>query len=151
MKTCLIVILFSQAQQQIFAHVTKRLMKGVTHPHYRSSSRAHSNLSHPSIGLGSSIRIHSPSEESGLHEPRPCTRGSEASSAVLPFGWDDNVSADGDEDEQDIEEIWFAGGHADVGGGWPNKSGETPLSHVPLVWIVSEARKSGLEFDDEKW
>ena len=42
---------------------------------------------------------------------------------------------DSDEDgEQDIEEIWFAGCHADIGGGWPLQPGEdAALSHVPLV------------------
>lgn len=36
------------------------------------------------------------------------------------------------------------------GGGWALEEGETPLSHVPLVWIVREARKSGLQFDESK-
>ena len=46
-----------------------------------------------------------------------------------------------DEDEaaaQDIEELWFPGGHADLGGGWPVADGESPLSHGPLVWMVRE-------------
>ena len=62
----------------------------------------------------------------------------------------DDESSDGDEEDQDIEELWFPGGHADVGGGWALKDGEVPLSHVPLVWIVREAKKSGLQFDEEK-
>jgi hypothetical protein len=62
----------------------------------------------------------------------------------------DDESSDGDEEDQDIEELWFPGGHADIGGGWALKDGEVPLSHVPLVWIVREAKKSGLEFDEEK-
>lgn len=44
----------------------------------------------------------------------------------------------------------FPGGHADIGGGWECEEGETPLSHVPLVWIVREAQRAGLEFDEEK-
>ena len=56
----------------------------------------------------------------------------------------------GDEEEQDIEELWFPGGHADIGGGWKLKEGEIPLAHLPLVWIVLEARKCGLQFDEEK-
>ena len=59
-----------------------------------------------------------------------------------------------DEDEaaaQDIEEIWFPGCHADLGGGWPLDDGEeAPLSHGPLVWMVREAKKAGLEFDQAK-
>jgi hypothetical protein len=73
-------------------------------------------------------------------------------SFVAPRGsWDDDdYSSDEDEENQDIEELWFPGGHADIGGGWENELNETPLSHVPLVWIVHEARKAGLELDEEK-
>ncbi|KAH6612650.1 hypothetical protein C7974DRAFT_369601 [Boeremia exigua] len=60
-------------------------------------------------------------------------------------------SWDEDEGEQDIQEVWFPGCHADIGGGWPLDSGhEAALSHVPLVWMVREAQKAGLEFDEEK-
>ena len=61
---------------------------------------------------------------------------------------------DDDEDEaaeQDIEELWFPGCHADLGGGWPLANGEeSPLSHGPLVWMVREAQRAGLEFDGDK-
>ena len=62
--------------------------------------------------------------------------------------------ADDDEQDetepQDIEELWFPGGHADLGGGWPRANGEeSPLSHGPLVWMVREAQRAGLEFDGE--
>lgn len=50
--------------------------------------------------------------------------------------------------EQDIEELWFPGCHADLGGGWPLAPGEdSALSHGPLVWMVREAQKAGLDFD----
>ncbi len=43
------------------------------------------------------------------------------------------------------------GGHADIGGGWElENDDEVPLSHIPLVWIVREAQRAGLEFDEEK-
>ena len=51
---------------------------------------------------------------------------------------------------QDIEEVWFPGCHADIGGGWPLPKGETALSHGPLIWIVQEAQKAGLEWDQEQ-
>ena len=52
------------------------------------------------------------------------------------------------EQKQDIDEVWFPGCHADIGGGWPNRSGEAwSLSHVPLVWMVHEAERAGLRFD----
>jgi len=53
--------------------------------------------------------------------------------------------------EQDIEEVWFPGCHADIGGGWSLADGEEyALSHGPLVWMVREAQKAGLPFDPEK-
>ena len=65
-----------------------------------------------------------------------------------------NLDDDEDEDEtaeQSIEELWFPGGHADLGGGWPLSDGEeSPLSHGPLVWMVREAQRAGLDFDPEK-
>ncbi|CAL5870316.1 uncharacterized protein PFLUO_LOCUS4552 [Penicillium psychrofluorescens] len=56
-----------------------------------------------------------------------------------------------DEDEQDIHEIWFPGCHADIGGGWKLQGGELwALSHAPLVWMVQEAKKAGLQLDERK-
>ncbi|KAM5432737.1 hypothetical protein MferCBS31731_007361 [Microsporum ferrugineum] len=53
---------------------------------------------------------------------------------------------DGDE-TQDIQEVWFPGGHADIGGGWDLVDGELwQLSHAPLVWMVHEAQEAGLQF-----
>jgi uncharacterized protein (DUF2235 family) len=49
---------------------------------------------------------------------------------------------------QDIEEVWFAGGHGDIGGGWDKSDKEHwMLSHAPLVWMVHEAARAGLKFD----
>lgn len=56
-----------------------------------------------------------------------------------------------DEEDQDIHEIWFPGCHADIGGGWKLDGGELwALSHAPLVWMVQEAQKAGLELDERK-
>ena len=64
---------------------------------------------------------------------------------------DDNDDDEDETAEQDIEELWFPGCHADLGGGWPLADGEeSPLSHGPLVWMVREAQRAGLEFDSEK-
>lgn len=55
------------------------------------------------------------------------------------------------EGAQDIKEVWFAGQHGDVGGGWkldPNDA--WPLSHIPLAWMVKEAKIAGLHFDSIK-
>ncbi|KAI1749545.1 hypothetical protein F4782DRAFT_533346 [Xylaria castorea] len=55
---------------------------------------------------------------------------------------------DSDDDEQDIDEIW--GGHADVGGGWEILPGSKSASHVPLVYMIRQAEKAGLNFDIDK-
>lgn len=55
-----------------------------------------------------------------------------------------------DDGEQDIDEVWFAGGHGDVGGGREALEGRKSASHVPLAWIVREASKAGLNFDMDK-
>lgn len=53
--------------------------------------------------------------------------------------------------DQDIEELWFPGCHADLGGGWPLGEGEeSALSHPPLVWMIREAQRAGLEFDRDQ-
>jgi uncharacterized protein (DUF2235 family) len=39
-------------------------------------------------------------------------------------------------------QVWFAGVHANVGGGYPDDS----LSHVPLCWMIREAEARGLRF-----
>ncbi len=46
--------------------------------------------------------------------------------------------------EQDIEQVWFAGVHSDVGGGYA----ETGLSNVALKWMADEARRCGLLIDE---
>lgn len=70
-------------------------------------------------------------------------------SDIIPSddGHSDDFGSDEDEAEQDIDEVWFAGGHGDVGGGWPVDSEHKSTSHVPLVWMVREAIKAGLAFD----
>lgn len=48
---------------------------------------------------------------------------------------------------QDILQVWFAGVHSDVGGGYPEN--ECGLSKFPLIWMLDEAAKAGLTFDEE--
>jgi uncharacterized protein (DUF2235 family) len=44
--------------------------------------------------------------------------------------------------DETITQIWFAGVHANVGGGYPDDS----LAQIPLYWIMEEARACGLAF-----
>jgi uncharacterized protein (DUF2235 family) len=47
---------------------------------------------------------------------------------------------------QDIRQVWFAGVHSDVGGGYPEA--QSGLSKFPLLWMIDEAQKAGLRVDD---
>lgn len=49
-------------------------------------------------------------------------------------------------EDQDIKEVWFAGVHSDVGGGYPDK--ESGLARITLKWMLAEARPLGLEIDE---
>jgi uncharacterized protein (DUF2235 family) len=46
---------------------------------------------------------------------------------------------------QDSRQVWFAGVHADIGGGYPEK--ESGISKYPLLWMIDEAVKCGLAVD----
>ena len=41
-----------------------------------------------------------------------------------------------------ISQVWFAGVHSNVGGGYPDDS----LAQIPLYWIIQEAKSCGLTF-----
>jgi len=43
---------------------------------------------------------------------------------------------------QDIKQVWFAGVHSDVGGGYPER--ESGLSKYPLLWMIEQAIEAGL-------
>lgn len=43
-------------------------------------------------------------------------------------------------DKHRLEQVWFTGMHADVGGGYPDES----LSYVSFLWMMEEAKKAGL-------
>jgi uncharacterized protein (DUF2235 family) len=43
---------------------------------------------------------------------------------------------------QDVKQVWFAGVHSDVGGGYPES--ESGLSKFPLLWMIDEAVSAGL-------
>jgi len=47
---------------------------------------------------------------------------------------------------QDLKQVWFAGVHADIGGGYSeHRSG---LSKITLEWMIGEARSAGLLFNE---
>lgn len=89
-----------------------------------------------------------PSSRYAPFRPRRKPSKHKTSSKLRREASSDLLDGDG---PQDIEEVWFAGGHGDVGGGWlSDGTGGKMASHVPLVWIVREAMKAGLAFDMER-
>jgi len=47
---------------------------------------------------------------------------------------------------QDIRQVWFAGVHGDVGGGYPEQ--QSGLSKYPLLWMIEQVKAAGLRVDD---
>lgn len=48
---------------------------------------------------------------------------------------------------QDCVQVWFAGVHSDVGGGYANET--NGLSILPLKWMLGEAKLHGMRLDEE--
>lgn len=45
---------------------------------------------------------------------------------------------------QDTKEVWFAGSHGDVGGGYAEK--DSALVKIPLHWMIAETGSMGLHY-----
>jgi len=119
-----------------------------------TASSAHPNQSEPryrapSLGNVSNRRMsHAIPQAAASAEDVASTISGGSNPSLRPPS---NLAIEGDELEQDIEEVWFPGGHADIGGGWKKEKGEKwALSHCPLVWMVQEAERAGLAFDPRK-
>jgi uncharacterized protein (DUF2235 family) len=50
--------------------------------------------------------------------------------------------------QQDVKEVWFAGVHSDVGGGYPESVSQ--LSQIALRWMLCEAELAGLIVDQSR-
>ncbi len=48
-------------------------------------------------------------------------------------------------ENQNVEQVWFAGAHSDVGGG----NGHYELSNISLEWMVKNAEKNGIILNDK--
>lgn len=62
--------------------------------------------------------------------------------AFHPVMWDEPNAAAGQ-----IEQVWFAGVHANVGGGYPKQG----MSLVSLDWMMAHANAAGLRFIPRDW
>ena len=47
--------------------------------------------------------------------------------------------------DERISQVWFAGVHTNVGGGYPDDS----LAYIPFVWMITEAKRCGLKFKSD--
>lgn len=47
--------------------------------------------------------------------------------------------------DERISQVWFAGVHSNVGGGYPDDS----LAYIPFVWMITEAQRCGLKFKSD--
>jgi uncharacterized protein (DUF2235 family) len=65
----------------------------------------------------------------------------------FPIRWDEPppMTVDWPNDPSRLLQVWFAGSHSNVGGGYPDDR----LSHIPLCWMIAEAAECGLSFKPE--
>jgi uncharacterized protein (DUF2235 family) len=65
-----------------------------------------------------------------------------------PLLWDESGTTNDKSrvlDDEVLSQVWFAGAHSNVGGGYPDDT----LAHVSLCWIAGEAAKRQLEFSKQ--
>jgi len=48
----------------------------------------------------------------------------------------------------DLAQVWFAGSHSDIGGGYPADDQGRLASDIALDWMVQEARSAGLDIEE---
>ncbi|MDX3310975.1 DUF2235 domain-containing protein [Streptomyces sp. NPDC054884] len=75
----------------------------------------------------------------------------EQRSPFPPTLWRQQAVTDGEEalrrrggKAQELKQVWFTGVHCDIGGGYEDPA----LSDIPLLWMVGEAKRCGLKFED---
>jgi uncharacterized protein (DUF2235 family) len=60
-----------------------------------------------------------------------------------PLLWNEDKEPQvGSIQKEKLSQVWFAGMHSNVGGGYPDDA----MANVPLKWIMGEAERSGLQF-----
>ena len=73
-----------------------------------------------------------------------------------PQLWDETAGSNGSPPAPDAEgrrfikderisQVWFAGVHTNVGGGYPDDA----LAYIPFVWMITEAKRCGLKFKSD--
>lgn len=67
----------------------------------------------------------------------------ETREAFRPVLWETRANWDGT-----IQQVWFRGGHSDVGGHLSGFSAARPLSNIPLVWMIERLEGCELPLPD---
>ncbi|TPM30848.1 DUF2235 domain-containing protein [Mesorhizobium sp. B2-3-4] len=97
-----------------------------------------------------------------LLEPVQCARQAfsidDERRTFFPIPWEEMISAKkadvgggdaltaGDKvRDPRVKQVWFAGSHSNVGGGYADDR----LAHIPLCWMIGEAAEQGLSFKKE--
>ncbi len=64
--------------------------------------------------------------------------------AFWPYVWQEkNIDDAADRTTDNVEQVWFAGMHSNVGGGYERAG----MAGVPLSWMINRAQRHGLVFD----
>jgi uncharacterized protein (DUF2235 family) len=100
-----------------------------------------------SLGIPGSLLAASNKEKFAFHDTNPSALVKRAVQALAidehrhdftPTFWTGDVPQG-----VSIEQVWFAGAHADIGGGYKTRS----LADIPLVWMAKQAEAEGLSLD----
>jgi uncharacterized protein (DUF2235 family) len=100
-----------------------------------------------SLGIPGSVLAASNKEKFAFHDTSPSPLVKRAVQALAidehrhdftPTFWTGEAPAG-----VSIQQVWFAGAHADVGGGYKTRS----LANIPLVWMAKQAEALGLSLD----
>jgi len=51
-------------------------------------------------------------------------------------------------ENMDMKQVWFAGAHSDIGGGYDRDANGACLADIPLQWMLQEAQNAGLSIED---
>lgn len=65
----------------------------------------------------------------------------ETRAAYAPERWE----TDEEGARHEMQQVWFSGSHADVGGHLLGEEEARPLSNIPLIWMMEHAERHGLQ------
>jgi hypothetical protein len=100
-----------------------------------------------SLGIPGSLLADANKKAFAFHDTSPCSIVKTAVQALaidehrhnfIPTYWTRTAPAG-----PSVQQVWFAGAHADVGGGYRTRV----LADIPLVWMARQAEAAGLAID----